>query len=61
MTARIVNLRTRRKQKARATRKEVADANALQHGRTKAETNLTQARNALEDHRLDGKKQDDDS
>jgi hypothetical protein len=33
----IINLRTERKQKARADKRKQADANAARHGRTKAE------------------------
>lgn len=45
MNARIVNLRTARKRKARAEAKAEADRNAVQHGRTRAERDATDAEN----------------
>ncbi len=42
--ARVVNLNTIRKQKARAEKRARADANAVKFGRSKAETQLDKAR-----------------
>ena len=42
MNARIVNLRTVRKQKARQAAKKAADQRAVDHGRTKSERAATQ-------------------
>lgn len=44
MTARIVNLRTRRKQAARDEARARGDANAARHGIAKAEKTLAKAR-----------------
>ncbi|MBB4198370.1 hypothetical protein CCR94_22550 [Rhodoblastus sphagnicola] len=54
----IVNLRQARKRRDRAERDAQAEANRLQHGRTKEEKTLTAARRAqdarkLEAHRLE--------
>ena len=46
MNARIVNLRTARKRKARAASKAEADRRATEHGRTKAERQATDAENS---------------
>ena len=54
MTGRVINLRTKRKQKARADKRTEADANARQHGRSKAERELTEAQKRIEVTRLDG-------
>ena len=43
MNARIVNLRTARKRKAREAARKAADQNAVIHGRTKAERRQTEA------------------
>jgi len=40
----IINLRTARKQATRAQGRQLADANAAKHGRSKAERNLQDAR-----------------
>ena len=59
MNARIINLRTRRKQKARADKAAQGTANAVKFGRNKAEKSKQQA---LEDRAvqyLDGHKLDD--
>ena len=37
MTGKVVNLRSVRKDKARATKRQTGDENAARHGRTKAE------------------------
>lgn len=60
MNARIVNLRTRRKQKARQDRKAEADENAAKHGQPKAVRDLAEARKELEARRLDGHRRNDD-
>ena len=46
MNARIVNLRTARKRRAREAAKAGADRRAVEHGRTKAEREATDAENA---------------
>ena len=56
MTGRVINLRTRRKQKARADKRREADAKAREHGRGRAERALTEAQNRIEVTRLDGHK-----
>ena len=60
MNARIVNLRSVRKRKEREARRAEADANAVEHGRSKAERQLTGRLNEIEDARLDGHKREDD-
>ena len=59
MTARIVNLRQFRKRKAREARRKEADANAVEHGRTGAERELTGKLADLDTRRLDGHRRDD--
>ena len=44
--AKITNLTKARKARARDAKRAVADANAVAHGRTKAETRLEEARGA---------------
>ena len=56
--AEIINLRTVKKQAARAAARKTGDANAAKFGRTKAERTLTEARTEkakrdLEAHRRD--------
>ena len=62
MTGKIINLRTRRKRKAREDARTEADARSLKHGLSRAERELAEARNALEARRLDGTRRttDDD-
>ena len=65
MNARIINLRTRRKQKARSEKTAQADANALKFGRTKAERAKAevlkdQETRHLDGHKLDKEARDDD-
>lgn len=60
MTARVVNLRQFRKRKARDADRADADANAVEHGRSKAERNLTRALKHQQDQRHEGQKLDDD-
>jgi hypothetical protein len=50
--AEIVNLRRFRKQKARAEREDVADANRRKHGMTAAEKKQRQAERELAERRL---------
>ncbi|MEQ1489563.1 MAG: DUF4169 family protein [Terricaulis sp.] len=59
--AEIVNLRRARKQKARATAETEAAAKRLVHGRTKAERNLTRAKQEADARKLDGHKRGDDN
>ena len=59
MSDEIVNLRQRRKWAARVAARKAGDANAARHGRSKAETALTEARGEkaardLEAHRREG-------
>lgn len=54
-----VNLRRKRKEKARAEKKARADANAARHGRTKAQRMLDAARARQAAERLDGQKFED--
>jgi hypothetical protein len=56
MTADIVNLNHFRKQKEQAARERRANANRLRFGVPKREKVKEAARNALEQHRLDGMK-----
>ena len=58
MTSRVINLRRRRKQKARDEKRAAADDNTRQHGRDKTERELTKARNQLEASHLDGHRLD---
>lgn len=61
MAAEIVNLRMARKQKARQEKEKTAEQNRISFGRTKAEKELTTARNTLERKRLDeGRRETDD-
>jgi hypothetical protein len=54
----IVNLRQARKRKRRADDERIADANRLQHGRTKAEKLMTSRRNAMTERGLAGHRRD---
>ena len=58
MNARIINLRTRRKQKARADKAAKGSANAVRFGRTKADKAIGKALEDQTDRRLDGHKLD---
>ena len=64
MPGKVVNLRTARKQKARADKRAAGDAAAAKHGQTKAVRDLTEARARLDADRLDGhrldRREDDD-
>lgn len=50
----IINLRTRRKQAARAAARKAGDANAARHGITIATRKQATAEEALNQRRLDG-------
>ena len=52
----IVNLRTARKQKARAHKEATADANRAKHGIPTKTRGQDAAKKARESHQLDGKK-----
>ncbi len=56
----VVNLNRFRKEKARAERRAEADANAVKHGRTKAEKALEKARAEKAARDLDGHERDRD-
>lgn len=58
MAARIVNLRMRRKQKARDDKTALADTNAVKHGRSKGEKAAAQAEEARSERHLDGHRRD---
>lgn len=63
MTGEIINLKRARKAKARTAREAEADANRLRFGRTKAERQLSSAKDELAARRLDGHRltrEDDD-
>ena len=55
----IINLRLARKRKQRAGKEAQAAANRIAFGRSRAERALSDARNDLAQHRLDGQKRDD--
>jgi len=55
----VINLRTARKAKARATAAAKADANRVRFGRTKAEKQVEAIDRARAERLLDGAKRDD--
>ena len=57
--AEIVNLRTVRKQKARADKAVMAEQNRRLHGRTKAEKQLDAAEKARAERQIEGHKRDE--
>ncbi|WP_240229227.1 DUF4169 family protein [Devosia lacusdianchii] len=57
--AEIINLRTVRKQKARAEKEAQASQNRVLFGRTKAEKLKQSSEKALADKHIDGHKKDD--
>ena len=59
MAAEIVNLKQFKKQKARADKEKQAEQNRISFGRSKAEKNLTHARNDKAQKELDAKKLED--
>ncbi|MDX3925129.1 MAG: DUF4169 family protein [Shinella sp.] len=58
MSGDVVNLRQFRKQQARAEKEKQAEQNRISFGRTKAEKNLTRARNEKAESSLDQGKLD---
>lgn len=50
----MLNLNHARKRKKRKDARAQADANAIKHGRTKAERDAERAQRALDEARLDG-------
>lgn len=60
MSARIVNLRTVRKQKTRQKQKINASQNAAAKGQSKADKSLLALQNELEARNLDGHKREND-
>jgi hypothetical protein len=58
--AEIINLRQVRKARARAEAQKEAAANRVEHGRTKTERNLTEARGDKAAKDLEGHKRDED-
>jgi hypothetical protein len=58
--AEIINLRRARKAKAKGERAAEADANRIKFGRTKAEREVTSARNQKTEATLDAHKIEDD-
>lgn len=57
--AEIVNLRLARKRKSRAEAEKQAEANRIQHGRTKSEKAITRAENNRREGHLDAHKKGD--
>jgi Domain of unknown function (DUF4169) len=55
----VVNLRRVRKGKLRDDEAKAAEANRLKFGRTKAERELTDAKNLLSERALDGHRRED--
>ena len=60
MSAKVVNLRTRRKQLARIEARQTATENAARHGRSKADRTLDAARADKAARDLDGHRRQDD-
>ena len=58
MTGKVVSLAKARKAKAKATQKRQVDANAVKHGRSKAERKADTARRDADVTRLDDHKRD---
>ncbi len=56
--SKIINLRQKRKQNERTSKRKVATQNAALHGRTKAEKTLQQAQAVRAARALDGHKRD---
>ena len=56
MTGKLVNLRQKRKQTERESKRKAADQNAALHGRTRAEKTLQQAHAVKAARALDGHK-----
>ncbi len=58
MTAKLINLRQKRKQSEREKKRKAAEQNAALHGRTKAEKNRQKAQALSAARALDGHKRD---
>ena len=58
--AKIINLRTRRKQVARDASRKAGAENAVQHGRGKSEVSLSKARADKSSRDLDGHRREPD-
>jgi len=56
--SKVVNLRQKRKQQSREEKRNLADQNAVLHGRSKAEKSLQQAQTVKAARVLDGHKRD---
>lgn len=59
--AKIINLRTRRKQEARDAARQAGDVSAAKHGRTGAEVSLAKARTDKARRDLDAHKRESDT
>lgn len=59
MTAEIINLRRVRKEEARASAKDAAEANRAAFGRTKAEKSVAKAEKNAAQRKLDGHRRED--
>jgi len=57
--ARVINLRTARKQRDRDTKRAEGDANAAKHGEAKPVTELRKALAEQDARKLDGHRKDD--
>jgi hypothetical protein len=57
--AEILSLSKARKAKAKAEKETTAEANRIKFGRTKAERQLTDAKNLLADKKIDAHKRDE--
>jgi len=60
VTGKVVNLTRARKTRARDEKRRLADANAVKHGRGKAERQAEEASAARDRAHLDGHKRDTD-
>lgn len=60
MTGKIVNLRTARKQKARASKRKAGDSAAARHGESAPDKAQREAERALSERRLDGHRRETD-
>lgn len=56
----IINLRQKRKEKARSEKEKQAEANRQKHGRTKAEKKHTKMESEIAERRLEGHKRDNE-
>ena len=61
MKGEVISLRRARKERSRAKKRADATANAVLHGRSRAEKALHHARTALEEKKLDGAKREIDA